>query len=151
MPITEWNYGGLWGSTITHGTLSYRPDGHILMTALWREGSLSLEVKCLLLLSQTGGAQHTHTHCLWLDFLLFASPCCTCNAGPFCCPRQSPTLVKDMWLLPSASPAKWQRPRAESKIQRHRPQGIHLKCKSDWTRAGFVPASTRIRPAQGLS
>lgn len=77
---------------------------------------------------------------------LFTSPCCIVGPGPILLP----TLAKDVLLLLSRSSAKWQRPRAESAMERHRPQGPHLNCKGDWARAGCVPASICIWLARSL-
>lgn len=123
-------------------------DSHTLAVALWRAVAVSLEMRCLLLLRQPCG-EPGHK-----PVLSTAGPpaCSLVHVASwvlvqFCCPP----LAKDMLLLLSQSSAKWQRPRAESAMERRHPQGPHLNCKGDWARAGCVPASICIGLARSPS
>ena len=142
-PMTEWNYSRLWGSTRIHGMLSYTSvtpsPQHSLETGQFHTPQRwGFAPTCLV--DNKPGHKHTVSPAGSPAFSLEHTP-----HGLLVHPCQG-------YMAPSLHiTCKVAKARAESKMERLCPPGIHLNCKRDWTRAGFLAASICIRLAWLLS
>ena len=138
-PTTEWNYSRLWGSTRIHVMLSYTSvtpsPQHSLETGQFHTPRRwGFAPTCLV--DNKPGHKHTVSPAGSPAFSLEHTP-----HGLLVHPCQG-------YMAPSLHiTCKVAKARAESEMERLCPPGIHLNCKRDWTRAGFLAASICIRLA----